>query len=244
MKIVQSILELSYDVQTVGQTDGRMNGQQYTRRQAYKTIKQYKNTHFIQFISFSWWFITLPFSHNLIPLAFKGHGVVALKKLAVSPELHFLDTVHWLKTIAVLEGPYCFKVGLELSTFLTPLCWPNRFSIRFELINPGLILLPFLIISWHKEIKPEIEEFMSSLVSLVIKCLLTIPCSDLVTWSSQELKKIRTSLKLSNLLSLQLQIGWFTLENISTRIYVFSSSSIEDASSSGLFREAWYTFIR
>ena len=54
MKIVQSILELSYDVQTVGQTDGRMNGQQYTRRRAYKTIKQYKNTHFIQFISFSW----------------------------------------------------------------------------------------------------------------------------------------------------------------------------------------------
>lgn len=58
------------------------------------------------------------------------------------------------------------------------------------------------------------------------------------------IKKIRTSLKLSNLLLLKLQIGWFTLENISTRIDVFSSSSIEDASSSGLFREAWYTFIR
>lgn len=88
--------------------------------------------------------------HNRIPLLkalwdlflviFIGQGVVAVKKDALLVELDLLDTVHCPRIIAVLDGPYCAKVGLLFSPFLTPRCCPNKFSTISELRKLGFML--------------------------------------------------------------------------------------------------------
>ena len=76
----------------------------------------------------------------------------------VFPELHLLETLHWPRIIAVVDGPYCERVGLSFNPFLIPLCWPNRFSTMSELMKPGLMPCPFPNLSLQRDINPEMVE--------------------------------------------------------------------------------------
>lgn len=65
-------------------------------------------------------------------MMFSGHGVVAVKKLALFEELDLFETVHCPNIMAVFAGPYWATVGFVFIPFLKPLCCPNRFSTISE----------------------------------------------------------------------------------------------------------------
>lgn len=99
---------------------------------------------------------------------FSGHGVVAVKKLALFEELDLFETVHCPNIMAVFAGPYWATVGFVFIPFLKPLCCPNRFSTISEFRYPGLMLFCPVKNNLHSDTKPTMEEFMSVRVSEVM----------------------------------------------------------------------------
>lgn len=121
-------------------------------------------------------------------MIFSGQSVVEVKKDALLVELDLLATVHCPRIIAVLDGPYCAKVGLLFSPFLTPRCCPNKFSTISELRKPGFMLCFPWSIFLQRDINPMSAESRSVRVSRVIRCLEGTSITDFFTAFSHDLK--------------------------------------------------------
>lgn len=175
---------------------------------------------------------------------FNGHGVVAVKKLALFEELDLFETVHCPSIMAVFAGPYWATVGFVFIPFLKPLCCPNRFSTISEFRYPGLMLFCPVKNNLHSDTKPTMEEFMSVRVSEVMRFFDEICMTDLSMAFSKDVKNLVILFSVSNLGSCSDEMGWFMVQNMSTNFEVFSKSSMLDAKFCGLWRVAWYAFIK
>ena len=169
-------------------------------------------------------------------MVLSGHGVVAEKKLALLEELDLLETVHCPSMMAVFAGPYWARVGLVFIPFLNPLCCPNKFSMISEFRYPGFMQFCPVKNNLHRDTKPTMEEFISVLVSEVMRFFDDTCIMDLSTSFSQDRKNLLTLSSVSNFLSCRDAMGWFMVLNISTNCEVFSKSSMLDARFSGFWR--------
>ena len=102
-------------------------------------------------------------------MVLSGHGVVAEKKLALLEELDLLETVHCPSMMAVFAGLYWASDGLVFIPFLKPLCCPNKFLMRPEFRYPGFMQFCPVKNNLNRDTKPTMEEFLSVLVSEVMR---------------------------------------------------------------------------
>lgn len=68
--------------------------------------------------------------------------------------------------------------------------------------------------------------------------------TDLSMAFSKDVKNLVILFSVSNLGSCSDEMGWFMVQNMSTNFEVFSKSSMLDAKFCGLWRVAWYAFIK
>lgn len=96
----------------------------------------------------------------------------------------------------------------------------------------------------HSDTKPTMVEFMSVRVSEVMRFLDEICMTDLSMAFSKDVKNLVILFSVSNLGSCSDEMGLFMVQNMSTYFEVFSKSSMLDAKFCGLWRVAWYVFIK
>lgn len=96
----------------------------------------------------------------------------------------------------------------------------------------------------HSDTKPTMEEFVSVRVSEVMRFFDEICMTDLSTAFSKDVKNLVILFSVSNLGSCSDEMGLFMVQNMSTYFEVFSKSSMLDAKFCGLWRVAWYVFIK